>query len=586
MGKSYGWKLSAAFLATIALLLLLLTGFGYAEFKNYYLNNLEARLTREAYLVGDMTRYRTTEEGTRRSYQEICLKAAQDSQTRVTIVDSDGTVLGDSEVAPEQLDNHSSRPEIYTALHGGTGVEIRYSDTLGMNMLYVAVPFNNSDKSGAVRMAMPMGDLQVIYNNALAWILGTAFICGLLALLLSFVLIQYFSRPIREITAAVQDMAAGNLRRRISLHNTDETGILAHAFNEMGQHIEENVYQISEVKNRLEAILNNTVNGIMLIDRDERLVYANPAADSLLGLGDKFIGRKYAEIIAAYEILAMLDEARSTGQPVKRVAVLYTRGERTVEANVVPILNQGSNPNDILLVLNDITEMKRLEQVRKDFVANVSHELKTPVTAISGFAETLLENNDKDPAVETEFTRIIYDEAQRLTLLINSLLTLSKLESENVHLNLQSLDLTLLIRDTINRMSKLAALKGITISYEAPSETVEISSDPELIEPILINLLDNAVKYSPDGSRVEVGLQDLPNRVVITIKDNGIGIPAAELPRVFERFYRVDKARSRKTGGSGLGLAIVKHLVENLNGQIAVTSTPDQGSAFSVTLFK
>ncbi len=586
MTKSFGWKLSAAFLATIALLLLLLTGFGYAEFKNYYLNNLETRLTREAYLVADMTNYRTAENGTSRSYQDICLIAAQDSLTRVTIIDSDGKVLGDSEVAPEQLDNHSSRPEVYTALHGGTGAEIRYSDTLGMNMLYVAVPFYNGDKSGAIRMAMPMADLQAIYNNALAWILGTALLCGLLAVFLSFVLIRYFSRPIREITAAVQDMAGGNLRRRISMHSNDETGILAHAFNDMGQHIEENVRQISEVKNRLEAILDTTINGIVMIDGDERLVYANPTADSLLGLGENFIGRKYAEIINSYEILAMLDEARNTRQPVKRVIVLYTRKERTVEAHVVPISNPRSHSDDILLVLNDITEMKRLEQVRKDFVANVSHELKTPVTAISGFAETLLENGGKDPDNAAEFTRIIYDEAQRLKLLIDSLLTLSRLESEHVSLNLQPFDLTSLIRDTIGRMSKLAALKNISIGDESPAEPIEISSDPELVDQILTNLLDNAIKYSPEGSRVEVGVQNLPDQVVITIKDDGIGIPAAELPRIFERFYRVDKARSRKTGGSGLGLAIVKHLVENLNGQVAVSSTLGQGSAFSVTLFK
>ncbi len=586
MGKSFGWKLSAAFLVTIALLLLLLSGFGYAEFKKYYLNNLEVRLTREAYLVSDMTRYRSAEGNTVRSYQDICIIAARDSLTRVTIIDGDGTVLGDSEVAPEQLDNHSSRPEVYTALHGGIGVEIRYSDTLGVNMLYVAVPFNNGDKSGAVRMAMPMSDLQAIYTNTLIWILGTALVCGLLAVLLSFILVRYFSRPIKEITAAVQDMAKGNLRRRISLHNNDETGILAHAFNEMGQHIEEKVRQISEVKNRLEVILHTTVNGIMLIDGDQRLVYANPSANELLGLGENFIGRKYAEMVTAYEILAMLDEARSSGQPVKQLVVLYTRGERTIEANVVPVFNQESVTGDILVVLNDVTEMKRLEKVRKDFVANVSHELKTPVTAISGFAETLLENSGKDPDSAAEFTRIIYDEAQRLALLINSLLTLSRLESENVHLNIQAVELKSLIRDTINRMSKLAVLKNITIDYKPPAETVEINSDPELIDPVLINLLDNAIKYSPAGSQVEVGLENLSDQVIITVKDHGIGIPVAEVPRIFERFYRVDKARSRKTGGSGLGLAIVKHLVENLNGQVAVTSTLGHGSTFSVTLFK
>ena len=586
MNKSYHRKLFAAFLATILVLLVLLSGLGYFQFTTYYLHNLESRLAKEAYLTADMARYRTQADGVKRSYQDICLTAARDALTRVTIIDSQGIVLGDSEVSPGQLDNHSSRPEVYAALHGETGVEIRYSDTLDMNMLYVAVPFSDGENSGAVRMAMPLADLQDIYKNALLGILGIGLGCGILALILSFLVIPYFSRPILEIAAAVQDMAGGNYSRRISVHSDDELGVLAHAFNNMGQHIEQNLHQISEVKNRLEAILSNTVNGIMLIGHDGRLIYANPAAVALLGLGEDFIGRNYTESIAAYELLCMIDEAKVSLQPIKRSIVLHTRGGNIAEANVVPIINNGVSSQDILLVLNDITEMKRLEQVRKDFVANVSHELKTPVSAISGFAETLLDEGISDQFNAVEFTRIIYDEAQRLTHLINSLLTLSKLESEPVSLNMQIIDLNSLMATTAARMNNLAGLKNITINYYDRGEAVNLKSDPELIEQIMINLLDNAIKYSSEGNIIELILEESADRVIIKVKDHGTGIPAAELPRIFERFYRVDKARSRKTGGSGLGLAIVKHLVENLHGQIAVESTIGTGTVFSVTLFK
>ncbi|MCX5780989.1 MAG: ATP-binding protein, partial [Firmicutes bacterium] len=468
--------------------------------------------------------------------------------------------------------------------HGQVGVDMRYSDTLNINMLYVAVPFDNAEVSGAVRMAMPLAELQVIYNNSLAGILWAALLCGLAAVLLSLVLAQYFSRHLQDITAAVQDMARGNWKRRTSVHTADEMGILAQAVNDMGQHIEQSMYEVSEVKNRLEAILNNTVNGILMIGKESRVVYANPVAKSLLALGDNYLDRKYIALISTYELLAMIDEAQSRRQPVKRSIVLHTLGARIIEANVVPINNAAWDTQDILLVLNDITEIKRLEKVRKDFVANVSHELKTPVASISGFAETLLAEGGKDPDNVVEFSQIIYDEAQRLAHLINDLLELSKLESDEFKLNLQKVNITQLVGETATRSSKLAGLRNIRITYDNPGDIPELSSDPELIDLILINLIDNAVNYSADGGQVEIGLQDLGNKVKIWVKDNGIGIPEQDIPRIFERFYRVDKARSRKTGGTGLGLAIVKHLVENLRGELAVESTLGEGSTFSFTL--
>lgn len=586
MNRSYHRKLFAVFLVTILAFLALLTALGYYQFKNYYLQSLESRLVKEAYLVADMTTYRFQDNGVERSYQDICIITARDALTRVTIVNAQGVVLGDSQVSPQQLDNHSSRPEVYAALQGQIGVEIRYSDTLKMEMLYVAVPFSDRQNSGAVRMAMPLTDLQVIYDHALLGILMAALGCGLLALLLSFWLIPYFSRPIREITTAVQDMARGNYDRRISVHSEDELGILACACNEMGQHIEHNLRKISEVKNRLEAILSNTVNGIVLVGQDGCLIYANPAAVSLLGLEADAVGRHYTETIAAYELLQMVDETRQSLQQSKRSIVLHARNDRTVEVNMVPVVYGGEAGHDILLVLNDISDMKRLEQVRRDFVANVSHELKTPVATISGFAETLCDEKGQDTANVAEFSRIIYDEAQRLARLINELLTLSRLESDKVRLDLQKVNLNHLIASTVSRMTVISGAKSVEIDYQEPAAAVVVSSDAELIEQIITNLIDNAIKYSPEQSRIEVELEDHPDRAIIKVKDYGIGIPATELPRISERFYRVDKARSRKTGGTGLGLAIVKHLAEALSAQVSAESAPGVGSTFTVTFFK
>jgi PAS domain S-box len=586
MFKSYRIKLLAAYLLVITVLLTLLGGVVLVEYKSYYLKNLEERLTKEAFMVADMTKYRNAQDNATRSFQDICDVAAQDSAARVTIINRDGVVLGDSAAQSDSMDNHNSRPEMFAALHGQVGVEMRYSDTLKMNMLYVAVPFNSGDISGAVRVAMPLAELQSIYLHLLSGLLLAFLLCGLLVFILSYVLARYLSQPLQEITAAVKDMASGNLKRRTSCHSNDEIGVLASAFNEMGQHIEQSMNEVSEVKQRLEALLSNTVNGIVMIGTDDRLTYANPAAVRLLGLAGNYTGRQHIEIISTYELLDMIDEARKNMQPVKRRIVLHTLGARTVEVNVVPIKHEQVTSHDILLVLNDITEINRLEKVRKDFIANVSHELKTPVATISGFSETLLDEGGKDQENVMEFTRIIYDEAQRLSLLINDLLELSKLESDESNLNMQVVDLGQLVGEEVERMIKIARLKNISIEYNRPVKLIELTSDTDSINQILTNLLDNAIKYSLDGGKIEVKLEEMSDVVRISISDNGIGIPGKEINRIFERFYRVDKARSRKTGGTGLGLAIVKHLAENLGGQVTVESTLGLGSTFSFILPK
>ncbi len=586
MIRSYRSKLVTSFLAIILLLLVLLGSVGYSYYKTTYLSNLESRLTREAYLVADMTRFRAGDGPALRSYSDICITAARDSATRVTIIDSQGVVLGDSEVDPTTLDNHSSRPEVYIALQGQNGIDIRYSDTLAMNMLYVAVPFSNDEDTGAVRLALPLAELQAIYSEAFTGILLATFLCGLIAVLLGLWLAQRFSQPVKDITRAVKDLAGGNLRRRISVHSGDEIEELAHAFNDMAQHIEKNIDEVTKVRNYLQAILDNTVNGVLMIGRDDRVVYANPVSASLLALEKETPGKKYVEIFTTYELLAMIDEVKQNGKSIKRNIVLHTLGGRIIEANALPLYDSAVSVRDILVILNDITEIKRLEQVRKDFMANVSHELKTPVTSICGFAETLLAEGGKDPVTTQEFIRIMYKETQRLSRLINDLLGLSKLEADAFKLQQQQVDLNRLVEDAVTRMATTASFRNIEINYFHPDTAVQLNSDPGLIDLVLINLLDNAVNYSADGGRVEVGLEDLGDKVKISVKDNGMGIPPRDITRIFERFYRVDKARTRKTGGTGLGLSIVKHIAENLNGQVAVESTEGRGSAFYVTLPK
>lgn len=583
MFKRYRWKLNGSYFLLIVMLLIIAGGLAFISFKNYYLQNLEARLTREAYFIADMTGF--FGPGKSSSYQDLCVIAGKDSATRVTIIDHNGIVLADSEFDYRQMESHKSRPEVYEALHGQVGVAMRYSSTIKTKMLYLAVPFKNQAQDGVIRLAMPLSELTAIYKRILMIMLLAFLVAALMATILSLLMARKISDPLNEITTVVKDMARGNLKRRISYQADDELGILAWAFNDMAEHVEDGVSEISEVKNRMEALLENTVNGILMVDMEGKISYANPVALSLLGLRENIIGRSKSEVINNYDILNSIDQVKQDLMPIRKELVLHILGGKIVEINIVPIKDNMNLIQGVLVVLNDISEMKRLEQVRKDFVANVSHELKTPVAAISGFAETLLDEGGEDQETVREFSRIIYNEAQRLSLLINGLLELSRIEAEQDEINIISVNLAELLQDTVNHIHMQKSNQSIRLILPVGSQPM-IRTDPMMIAHILANLLDNAIKYSPEEEEIKVILEEQNDQVVITVEDKGIGIPQQELSRIFERFYRVDKARSRKTGGSGLGLAIVKHLAEKLGGNVSVESKLGEGSRFTFVLPK
>ncbi len=584
MFKSFRQKLTASYLVLILLLLIIAGGLVFASFKQYYLQNLESRLTNEAYLIADMVKF--TDLKNTDSLQVLARTASRDSATRVSIIDQNGVVLGDSAFDSSHMDIHKSRPEVYQALHGKVGVAMRYSSTEKIKMLYVAVPFQHQEMSGVVRMAMPLAELADIYKRLFSIMLMALLVSAFMAILLSLFMARRFSEPMDEITTVVQDMAQGNLKRRISYKRDDELGILAEVYNNMADYIEQGITEISEVKNRLEALLENTVNGILMVDGEGRISYANPVALSLLGVRQVIIGRNKGEVINDYTIIETIDQVTQDLKPIRKEMVLHVLGGKTVEVNIVPIMTSASIFKGVLVVLNDITELKRLEKVRQDFVANVSHELKTPLASISGFAETLLDEGGGNPENVREFSRIIYDETQRLSHLINGLLDLSRIESEQAKISTVPININEFLHNTINLVRLQYHSQDVSLEYIPATSHPIIVSDPELIAHVLSNLLDNAIKYSAEGGRIQVSLEDFEDRVQVNVIDEGIGIPPMEIPRIFERFYRVDKARSRKTGGSGLGLAIVKHLIEKLGGQISVESVSGVGSKFSFTLFK
>lgn len=585
MFNSFRWKLTGTYMIIIVIILAAMGITLSWTFKDYYMDNVKSNLIYEAVLVAEMTRTYHMESSPEYYMQQICDIAGRDTENRVSIVNEDGLVLGDSQFDPKTMDRHNNRPEIYQALQGKTGIELRLSDTAKVQMLYVAVPFMAGDIKGAVRIAKPLTQVEELYRQVLLIVLLAIFLIGLVALALSIAIAKRVTRPLQDLTAGVQDMTQGNLKRRINYQSEDEVGILANAVNHMAQSLDNSINEMSEVNSRLEALLGNTVNGILMVDHEGRVNYANPVAFTLLSLKDNYLGRKHVEIIGNYELLGIIDKVRAELNPVRRNIILHTLGEKVVEVNVLPLSNNRVS-GGVLVVLNDISEITRLEEVRKDFVANVSHELKTPVATISGFAETLMNEGDLGAEHVKEFSSIIYEESQRLSRIINRLLELSRLESAHQQLNSRPIDMSAVIEYAINIVKKRSNAPELTICFTKPAEAVCIAGDEDLIVQIMLNLLDNAINYSPRGQEISVSLEESKEAIKVSVADKGEGIPEKDIPRIFERFYRVDKARSKKTGGTGLGLSIVKHLVENHGGRVGVESQLGQGSVFYFTLPK
>jgi len=392
-------------------------------------------------------------------------------------------------------------------------------------------------------------------------------------------------RQLGEVTAAARRIARGDWETEIRPTGQDEIGELASAINGISRTIKENVRELAESKGRLEAVLANMESGVLLFDSEGRISLINPAAEGFLGVrAEEVMGMPHVEVVKNYSLSSLIDEVLQSWKPARKEISLIYPQERIMETHAAPIFGVRGEPHGVVVVLYDISEIKHLERVRAEFVANVSHELKTPVTAVKGFAETLLAGALYNYRAAEEFVNIINEEAERLSRLIHDLLELSKIESKGFRLRIELLELDAEIKRIVDKLKPLFLKKGLTLTTDLPSEPVIVKADRDQIEQVLLNLLDNSLKYTPGEGHVEVSLRKDRDDVIVAVKDTGIGIPKEDRPRIFERFYRVDKARSRKLGGTGLGLSIVKHIIEAHRGRVWVESEPGEGSQFYFSL--
>jgi two-component system phosphate regulon sensor histidine kinase PhoR len=499
---------------------------------------------------------------------------------RVTVIDPRGAVIADSEVSPEALpgvENHAHRPEVAAALAGGVGRHERRSGTVGRLFLYLAVPH----AGGVLRLAADSSRVEAEVS-ALSRALVVAGAAGLaLAAALSAGFATLLTRRVRELQGVVKAIAAGDLGQRLPWRSGDELGAIASALDDMAEQLRRRLAQASDEQARLRAVLQGMVEGVLVLDRNGRVILANPRLRELFGVWGPVEGRPALEVIRRVDIEAALADAGRASEPVLRELQLNTGGGRHLEMHAVRFPSQGPLLGTVA-VFHDVTEIHRLEDIRRDFVANVSHELRTPLTAIRGFAETL-RDSDVPAEQRRQYLDVILRHADRLTALIEDLLELSRIEGGTRALVLEPLDAGALARDLLRDLKpRLDAGRLHAEVRSGPSPRV--LADRRALEQVMLNLLDNAIKYGEPRGRIEIAVSDAPPWVRIDVSDTGIGIPEADQARIFERFYRVEKARSRDLGGTGLGLAIVKHLVQAQDGEVLVTSREGQGSTFSVHL--
>ncbi len=517
--------------------------------------------------------------------QRICSAIGAGASTRVTVILPSGRVVGDSEQPPRMMENHADRPEFRAALSSGFGSAVRYSRTLENKLMYVGIPVPvDGTPVAVVRTAITIDGVDDVIARMQRRIASAGVFFAVLAGLVGLVVSRRVSRPLEDIRKSAERLAGGDFQQLFPREGCLEIRDLSDSMKAMAVELRGRIETITGQRNRIDAILSSMAEGVIAVDTEKRVITLNRAAEKIVGWrGSDPLGKNIQEVTrdtALNEhINAVLGSAgESSGE------IFLVGSERVVEAHGTQLLDAAGSRIGALIVLNDVSDFKRLERIRRDFVANVSHELKTPITAIKGFVETLIDGGIEDSNNAKRFLGIIEKHVNRLGDLIDDLLTLARVEQEGEAPadSLSSRPLKEVIETAVQLCAGGAAEKNIRVEKVCP-EDLTLPMDPFLMEQAVVNLLDNAIKYSDENGSVNIHALTEKGHVKISVTDHGSGIPEEHLPRIFERFYRVDKARSREQGGTGLGLSIVKHIVQVHGGRITVDSSPGRGSTFSMT---
>jgi len=580
------WQLFLSYLFIIFLALVSVTWYTLSSLQDWYLEQKASDLEVQALLLERHILENLNLEK-RIIIDDLCKKIGKRASTRITVILPSGEVVGDSEEDPANLDNHRDRPEVRDALTGLIGKSTRYSRTLEKEMIYTGIPIKRNNKTVAViRTSMPLTAIEQTVSDIRGKIAVGGLIVVIIAAFFSLMVSRSISLPIEQIRRWAGSIAEGEFSSRPPDVKTEELGALSDSLNHMALQLRERINTIVQQRNEIEATLSSMSEGVIAVDAEERIININQAAAQMFACNPaKAKGRSVQEVIRNTLLHQFVKDVLTRHEPVEKNMVVHSDGERFLNGHGTLLKNPNEEQIGALIVLNDITRLRRLENIRREFVANVSHELKTPVTAIKGFVETLGDGKTKNPVKTERFLNIIAKHVDRLEMLIEDLLDLSKIEreSERNEILLSEGKIIDVITNAVEMCQDKALAKGIEIRLSCPDDTVS-KMDAQLLEQAFINLLDNAIKYSDERDSVSIKAFKTDDELIISIQDFGCGIAKEHLPRLFERFYRVDKARSRKLGGTGLGLSIVKHIAQAHGGKVSVESSPEKGSTFKIHL--
>jgi two-component system phosphate regulon sensor histidine kinase PhoR len=518
---------------------------------------------------------------------QLCKDAAGETVNRVTVILPDGRVVGDSEEMPDRMENHLDRVEIREAYRGEVGVSVRFSETLQKNMMYVALPLvANQQLRGVLRTSIAVNAVDDRIGVIRLRLFIGALLIALLASGVSWFVSKRITIPIERMRDGAERFATGDLLHRLEAPGTAEFSALAESMNQMAEQLQQRMDEITNQRKKTESVLASMREGVIATDMEQRVISLNPAAARMFDVSMKADdGRNILEVIRNHDFQELMKQCLTSGENLERDIVYHQGGERTFSVHCTPLVDVMQKRLGVLVVISDVTQLRRLENMRRDFAASVSHEIKTPLTAIKGFVETLVTGRLDDPEEMRRFLEIIDRHVNRLAAIIEDLMQLSRIERDDEiqQIGLEDCRVVDVLNTAIGLCKEAIKKKGIDVQLVCEDE-LSGCFDATLLEQAAVNLLDNAIKYSPEKSTIRIEAGNTNGEVQIRFQDQGMGIAKKHLPRLFERFYRVDKARSRKLGGTGLGLAIVKHIAQAHGGSVSVESELEKGSSFTLHL--
>ena len=581
------WQLYPSFLLIILISVVGVGWYGSQSLRKFHLKQVAKDLKSRAHLIEKQISTNLANRNFR-EIDDLSKQIGAASSTRITVILPNGEVVADSDEAPGRMKNHANRPEFQEALKQGSGSSVRFSETLGKRMMYLAIPIREQDDGilAVVRTSVPVTAIDEALKNIYKKLFWAGVIIAVCAAAISLAISKKISRPVEQMTEVAKHFASGKLDLRLPLPNAVELAELAKALNEMARQLSVKIETITEERGQIQAILSSMIEGVLAVDSAGHIVSINKAAAELLGIDATGSHRRSVEeVVRNPQLQQYIKNILETKQPTETDCFVLNDGGRFLQLYGSGLTDNKGNRSGAVLVLHDITRTRQLEKVRRDFVANVSHELKTPVTSIKGFVETLLDGALNEPEQAQRFLKIIAKHSDRLNAIIEDLLSLSRLEedSEKRRLSFEKTSLRPTLASAIEFAKVKADQKRVTIELFCDKEiTVKINA--ALIEQAVLNLIDNAIKYSQENSKIQINALRTGNEVLITVSDRGCGIEKDHLDRIFERFYVVDKGRSRKLGGTGLGLSIVKHIAQVHGGYVKVESKSGSGSVFTIYL--